>query len=88
MNSDPVTTAILRETADKLKKIGAPLPLIYRCDYEIDGEKYTISIEIQPDSTIEQEKLKKRGKAFRKQVQGGRNYVLKDSKIIDETERI
>ena len=40
MNSDPVTTAILRDMADKLKNIGAPLPLIYRCDYEIDDKKY------------------------------------------------
>ena len=53
---DPVTTAILRETADKLKNIGAPIPLIYRCKHEIDGKKYTINIEIQPlDPTIEEE---------------------------------
>lgn len=74
MNSDPVTTAILRDMADKLKNIGAPLPLIYRCDYEIDDKKYTINIEIQPlEPTIEQEmeeELKERGKTFRKKVQG------------------
>lgn len=77
MNSDPVTSAILRETADRLINCGAPIPLIYRCNYEIDGKKYTINIEIQPlEPTIEQEieeEVKPRGK----------NYVLKNSEIIE-----
>lgn len=76
MKSDPVTTAILRETADRLINCGAPIPLIYRCNYEIDGKKYTINIEIQPlEPTIEQEI---------EEEESGRNYILKNSKIIDD----
>lgn len=45
--SDPVTNAILRDTADKLKDIGAPIPLAYQCDHEIDGKHYIIKIVIK-----------------------------------------
>jgi len=48
MKYDPVTTAILRETADKLNNIGAPIPFRYECEHEIDGKKYTLEFNIVP----------------------------------------
>lgn len=44
--SDPVTDAILRGMADRLKDIGAPIPLAYKCDHEIDGKNYIINMVI------------------------------------------
>ena len=46
MKYDPVTTAILREMADKLKDIGAPIPLSYKCEYEIDHQEYLLEFKI------------------------------------------
>jgi len=48
MKFDPVTNAILKEVADKLKDIGAPIPLMYECEHEIDGVRYTIEFNIIP----------------------------------------
>ncbi len=44
--SDPVTTAILQQTADRLKDIGAPIPLAYQCKHKIDGKNYIINMLI------------------------------------------
>lgn len=46
MKYDPVTTAILREMADKLKDIGAPIPLSYKCEHEIDHQEYLLEFKI------------------------------------------
>ena len=46
MKYDPVTTAILKEMADKLNDIGAPLPFKYKCEHEIDHQDYLLEFKI------------------------------------------
>jgi len=48
--SDPVTTAMIQELVDKLKAIGAPIPIKYECEHTINGKSYKITLKVKEKS--------------------------------------